>query len=52
MGEIAASGLIFKDTINIEAFKDPKVRQTPPPCSTHTHAQQPVRPTVSPKPVS
>jgi catabolite regulation protein CreA len=26
VGEIQASGLIFKDTINVEAFKDPKVQ--------------------------
>jgi catabolite regulation protein CreA len=26
VGEIPASGLIFKDTINVEAFRDPKAR--------------------------
>jgi catabolite regulation protein CreA len=26
VAEIPASGIIFKDTINVEAFRDPKVR--------------------------
>ena len=26
IGEIAGSGIVFKDTLNIEAFSDPKVK--------------------------